>query len=50
MYTHITSYMISLSLYIYHHVERLVEYDWNPHRDVLANKGLPRASIYWYMC
>ena len=29
--------------------ERLAEYGWKPHRDVLAQKGLSRASIYWYI-
>ena len=30
-------------------LERLAEYGWKPHRDLLARKGLSRASIYWYM-
>ena len=29
--------------------ERLAEYGWKPHRDLLAQKNLSRASIYWYM-
>ena len=28
--------------------ERLAEYGWKPHRDFLAQKGLSRASTYWY--
>ena len=30
-------------------LERLAEYGWKPHRDLLAQKSLSRASIYWYM-
>ena len=29
--------------------ERLAEYGRKPHRDVLAQKGISLASIYWYM-
>ena len=29
--------------------ERLAEYGWKPHRIVVAQKGLSRASIDWYM-
>ena len=30
-------------------LERLAEYGWKPHRFSLAQRGLSRASIYWYM-
>ena len=29
--------------------ERLAEYGWKPHRDLLAQNSLSQASIYWYM-
>ena len=29
--------------------ERLAEYGWKPHRDLLAQKSLSRASIYRHM-
>ena len=31
------------------HHERLAEFGWKPHRDLLAQKSLSRASIYWHM-
>ena len=30
--------------------ERLTEYGWKPHRVLLHQKNLSRASICWYMC
>ena len=30
-------------------IKRLAEYGWKPHRDLLAQETLSRASIYWYV-